>query len=385
MNDNEHIPAFSVIGGPLNKLGLRLGLVRKGADSTRFGIVLGLFVWLMLFILSIAEGKVSNFFSSGVIGGHVRFLAAVPLFFICETFVLPQMQAFVNYLVQSGLVVEEEQSKLSAIIHRINRVKNSWIVEGVLFLLMFVLANTSIFPNNSTSAAYIIKKAGGHVTITNAFYLWFCLPLFRFLLLRWVWHLTIWWYFLYRIQQLNLRLIPTHSDGAAGLGYLGVVQEYFTPLAAAFSAIIAASSVEEIITGALPFESLYYVIPLALVLNLFFFAGPLFIFFSKLKHCRVEGLKNYMIMATRYVDAFDKRWIRDKNATGESQLGSGDIQSLADLTNSLKTINEMRSLPVSNKLFLSIAISAILPFLPLFFIKFNLNELIALLFKLLTG
>lgn len=62
--------------------------------------------------------------------------------------------------------------------------------------------------------------------------------------------------------------MPTLSDGAGGPGYLEVAQEYFTPLAAAFATILAASIAEEIIRGLLPFEALYYFVALAIVLNL---------------------------------------------------------------------------------------------------------------------
>jgi hypothetical protein len=388
MKTNNNIPEFSVFGGPLHKLGKKLGLVRNGTNSIRLGLALGLLAWILLLIISVLSGTTERFFSLKLLAGHVRFLLAIPLFFICETWVGPTMADFVRNIMNSGLVPESEQPALVRTIRRINRVKDSWMVEGFLFLVMFLLPffdTSGILPGRSTSTSYLIEHAGGHLTLANISYIWICLPLFRFLLVRWIWHLVLWWYFLYRLQRLKLRLIPTHSDGAGGLGYLEVVQEHFTPLAVAFSAILAASFAEEIITGMLPFESLYYLIPVVLVLNLVIFVGPLFFFSNKLWICRVKGLNEYMVMASHYTEAFDQKWLMDEKATGESQLGTSDIQSLADLTNSVRVIRDMRTVPASRRLIMAFAVAVILPFIPFVFIKLNFSEVMKKLFQMVAS
>jgi hypothetical protein len=35
----------------------------------------------------------------------------------------------------------------------------------------------------------ILQSTGGRLTWMTGWYLWFCLPLFRFLVLRWLWRL----------------------------------------------------------------------------------------------------------------------------------------------------------------------------------------------------
>jgi hypothetical protein len=388
MITKEQTPCFSVFGGALSKLGLRLGLIREGNNSTRFGIAIGFSAWIILLVLSLLEDSTSRFFSLNILAGHVRLLVTIPLFFICETLVAPHMAEFVDYLVKSGLVTTKDLPSLSTIIHRVNQFKDSWIVDGIIFLMVFIvphfLSNTS-FLGNSANSAYIIMQDGGHLTFENTFYMWFCLPLFRFLLARWFWHLGLWWYFLYSTQKLSLCLTPTHSDGVGGLGYLEVVQVYFAPLSMAFSATIAASSAEGIITGSQTFESLYSLIPLVLVLHLIFFIAPLFMFLIKLKKCREAGLKNYMIMTSNYVNAFDQKWVKGNTVTGQSQLGNSDLQSLADLTSSVKVVHDMRMLPVGRKLIMIFIVSGILPFIPLVFMEFNFSELLVLVFKLMAG
>jgi hypothetical protein len=368
-------PEFSVFGGPLHKFGERLGLVRNGTNTSRLGLVLGLTIWITIIFLSLLQGSISKVFSIDFLAGHVRFLVVIPLFFICETWVSPRMTEFVNNIINSGLVPESELPVLDKIIRRINLIKNSWLVEAILFLLMFVLplfGFNDLLPGKTSNTAWIFEQAGG-MTISNLFYTGFCLPLFRFLLVRWFWHLGLWVYFLYRLKRLRLKLIPIHSDGVGGLGYLEVVQEHFAPLA------------EEISSGTMPFEYLYYLIPVVLVLNLLFFVAPLFLFSTKLWICRVTGLNEYMVMAHHYVEAFDNTWIRDKNVTGQSQLGTGDIQSLADLTNSTNVIREMKVVPASRRLIMVFTISVVLPFLPFVFMKFDFNELMLKLVQMVAG
>ena len=229
------------------------------------------------------------------------------------------------------------------------------------------------------------REAGVKFKKTGGWYMGFCLPLFQFLMIRWFWHLILWWCFLWRIEKLKLHLIPTHSDSAAGLGYLEVVQEHFAPLAMAFSAVLSARFAEDISSQTMTFETLYISIPIVLILNAVLFIGPLFIFFRKLWRCRVTGLNEYMTMAYHYVNAFDRKWIRDEKATGEDQLGTADLQSLADLTNSINVVREMRWIPASRRLLLTLAVSVILPLLPLLLLKYPVVELTEKLFKTFSG
>ncbi len=205
-------------------------------------------------------------------------------------------------------------------------------------------------------------------------------------MLRWLWHLGVWWYFLWRIQRLDLELIPIHSDGAGGLGYLEVVHEQFTPLTVAISAFLAAVFAEELSSGAITFDTLYAFAPVVLLLIAALFIGPLLIFFGKLRACRLKGMSKYMSMAARYVDAFDRKWIRDERQSGDSQLGTPtSAASLADLTNSLNVVREMRTIPAGRRLVIQLAVAAIVPLLPLLLLKYPPGQLAAQLFQILTG
>jgi len=388
MKEDDKIKEFSLFGGPLQWLGCRLGLVRNGTNTVRLGLALGLLAWCVLMLLGLLQGFGHKMFSLAVIGVHVRLLVAIPLFFVCETWVAPRMAEFVRNIVSSGLVPDAELPALQSDIRRVGRLKDYWLAEVLFLLLAFawpLIGTVTNLPGRTGNWASILAQAGGRLTLINGWYLMFCLPLFRFLMLRWLWHLSLWWYFLWRMKKLDLHLIPTHPDSAGGLGYLEVVQEHFTPLAGAISAVFSASFAEGIFSGTMAFETLYRLIPMVLLLNAVLFLGPLFLFSAKLWICRITGWSEYMRMASRYVNNFDRKWIRGENVSGEPLLGTPDMQSLADLTNSVNVVRNMRIIPAGQRLMVQLAASAILPLVPLLFLKYQVDQLAVRLFQMLTG
>jgi len=381
------VQELSLLGGPLHRLSCRLGLVRGEANTVRVGVALGLLTWGVLLLLGLLAGLGSKMLSLAVIGVHVRFLVAIPLFFLCESWVVPQMTEFSRYIARSGLVPDASLPALASIIRRVGRMKESWLPEALILLTAFalpIIGANAVLPGRTSHLDLILYSSGGRLNLLAAWYQGFCLPLFRFLILRWLWRLGLWCYFLWSIEKLTLRLIATHSDSSAGLGYLETVHENFAPLVVALSAVCSAAFAEDLSSRMMPFESLYSSIPLVILLAAALFIGPLFIFSRKLYICHCTGMSAYNCMASHYVIAFEHKWIRNEKS-GASQLGTSDLQSLADLTNSLNVVRGMRPIPASKKLLAELALSAILPLLPLLFFKYPVDQLAARLFRALTG
>ena len=72
MREDDKIQEFSLFGGPLQRLGCRLGLVRGGTNTIRLGLSLGLLAWGVLIVLGLLQGLGHKMFSLALIGGHVR-------------------------------------------------------------------------------------------------------------------------------------------------------------------------------------------------------------------------------------------------------------------------------------------------------------------------
>ncbi len=81
---------------------------------------------------------------------------------------------------------------------------------------------------------------------------------------------------------------------------------------------------------------------------------------------------------------FEKKWLTS-GAPAEPLLGTADLQSLADLSNSVAVVRNMRSVPVSTRLSITIMIAALLPMAPLFLFKYPIAELVRRLIAKLAG
>lgn len=369
-------------------LGCRTGLVRGGTNTIWLGMVMGLLFWGILVLLALLTGNIHRVFSLDILGGHVRLLVVIPLFFLCETMVFPRMTEFVQNIVNSGLVRTSSLPSLEADICRICRMKDYRVVEVIFLVLAFtfpLVENIFNMPGRTTTWASILAESGGKAGWGIIWYLGFCLPLFRFLLVRWLWNLGLWWYFLLCLEKKDLNLIPTHPDGMAGLGYLEVVQEHFAPLTLAFSALCSANFAEEISAGTMAFETVYPFMPVVIILFAIIFTGPILIFYRKLWLCRTKGLREYMVMASSYVNDFDRKWIKGENPSGEPLLGTADIQSLADLNNSMSIVRDLRVFPLNQRLIAILAASVVLPLTPLLLFKYPVNEVVLKLFQIMTG
>jgi len=388
MEKDEGPANFSLLGGPLYQLGCRTKLVRDGTNTTALGVALGAFPWLVLVILALVEGFGRALFSMESIGAHVRLLLAVPLFFVCETLIDPQFAGFVRDIVRSEVVPESERPALKSLIARIARWRDAWLPEACLLLVAVSLGWAT--PAQSLFAYLPGHTAGssagivGETSWTNHWYWMVCMPLFRFLLLRWLWRLALWCFFLWRVSKLALRLVPTHPDHAGGLGFLEFVHMGFAPLILAISAVQSASLAQDLAWGRMMFDAIYPNVAFVLIADAVLFLGPLCIFSGKLWKCRIKGTRDYGTLGERYVKAFEKKWL-GATPPEEPLLGTDDIQSLADLSTSVDIIRDMRTVPVSLDMLIYMAGAALLPLLPLGLFKYPLAELLEKFLGMLTG
>jgi hypothetical protein len=314
---------------------------------------------------------------------------AIPLLFVCEAFLDPRLTAFVHVIVRSQVVPLTARTALELEIARIARWKDAWLPEA-LFLLAAVLL--SLATPNQNFFAYLSGLTGGsnpsavgETTWTSQWYWMACMTLFRFLLLRWIWRLALWCFFLWRVSRLELRLVPTHPDRAGGLGYLELVHTEFVPLVVAISAAQSASLAQDIASGRMTFDAIYPGAAFILLTDAVLFIGPVCVFSRKLWASRVKGMSDYSAFAERYVNEFDRKWLGADPAPEEPLLGTADIQSLADLSNSVSIVRDMRLVPISPRMLMHLAVAALLPLLPLVLFKYPVGDLLAKFFERLSG
>jgi hypothetical protein len=206
----------------------------------------------------------------------------------------------------------------------------------------------------------------------------------RYITYRWVFRYFLWPVLLWQISRLQLILMPTHPDRAAGLNFLAMTQKHFGILGCALGCSVAGR-----VGNMMVFEGAHlasFKAPLAgfLVLSVILGLLPLALLIPKLKKVRKEGLLEYGRFANTYTKSFDRKWVHSDAKPAEGVLGTPDLQSLADLGNSFAFIENMRWAPISRKLVQQLAGWTAIPLIPIIVLGTPLPELLHEVMKLIT-
>jgi hypothetical protein len=216
--------------------------------------------------------------------------------------------------------------------------------------------------------------------------MWFAyvsLPVFQFLLIRWYFRLFIWMRFLRQVSRIKLKLIPTHPDRVGGLGFLSNTVYAFAPLALAHGALLAGMFANRIFYMGAKLTD-FKMETASLVIFLFCVViGPLLMFAPQLAEAKRRGIREYGTLAQCYVREFDNKWLRGGASADEPLLGSSDIQSLADLGNSIEVVKTMKSAPVTKDSILLLLAAILAPIVPLALTMMPLEELLKKLLGIL--
>ena len=109
--------------------------------------------------------------------------------------------------------------------------------------------------------------------------------------------------------------------------------------------------------------------------------GPLLMFTPAMARAKRKGLADYGLLATCYVESFEQKWIVSDLGPSEELLGTGDIQSLADLGNSYALVRDMRAVPFGLEDIFRLAAATAAPLLPLLLTAFSPEELVMRIIK----
>jgi hypothetical protein len=220
-----------------------------------------------------------------------------------------------------------------------------------------------------------------HLTKAGFWYVFVSIPLFQFILLRWYLRLFVWFRFLWHVSRLNLHLVPTHPDRAAGLAFLGKSAYAFGPILFAQGAVLAGMVASRVLYHGESLLSFKLQIAGFVAFFVVVILGPLLMFTPQMARAKRKGLADYGLLAQRYVDSFEQKWVLEDPAVSGELLGTGDIQSLADLGNSYAMVRDMRSVPFGLEDISRLAAATAAPLLPLLLTIFTPEELIMRVIK----
>jgi hypothetical protein len=299
---------------------------------------------------------------------------------VAELVVHRRIRPVVKQFLERHLIPESAVTRFDAAIASAFRLRNSVLAEGVLIAVVYVVGILIVWRHYTaldTATWYATASAGGSkLSLAGMWYGYVSLPFFQFLLMRWYFRLFIWARFLWQVSRIELSLVPTHPDRVGGLGFLSNTVYAFAVLALAHGVLLAGQIANRIfyLGAALP----QFKVEIAVTV-LFLFCvvlGPLLVFAPQLAEAKRRGDREYGTLAERYVREFDTKWLRGGAPADEPLVGSGDIQSLADLANSFEVVRSMRIAPVTKEAILRLAVATLAPVAPLALTMMPLEELL---------
>jgi hypothetical protein len=389
----HHPPDFSlVLGGPLFQLLCRAHLADDALMMLRQRVIaISLCAWLPLLVLATLEGRllagtasVPFLFDVEV---HIRYLVALPLLIIAELVVHRRMRPLVQQFLDRNLIPESALTRYEAAITSVYRLRNSVLAEVLLIALVYgvgILIVWRQYVALDTTTWYATPSAeGSKLSLAGTWYGYVSLPIFQFLLCRWWFRLLIWARFLWQVSRIELSLVPTHPDRVGGLGFLANTAYVLAVLAVAHGALVAAQLANRIFFLGAALTQFKAEIAAMVIFLLCAVLGPLLVFAPQLARVKRNGLREYGTLAERYVREFDAKWLRGGAPAEEPFVGSGDIQSLADLGNSYDVVRTMRIAPITRDAVLLVAASTLAPIAPLLLTLMPLDELLKALLAIL--
>jgi hypothetical protein len=391
-NLNEPADFSLVLGGPLYQLFRRSHMSGDALELVRQRIiVISLLAWLPLLVLSALEGQ--------ALGGsvavpflldfevHIRFLVVVPLLIAAELVVHQRMRFVVRQFLDRNLIPESAMTRFDAAIASAFRLRNSVPAEVLLIAFVYGVGILIIWRHYmalATATWYATPSVeGSTLSLAGMWYGYVSIPIYQFLQMRWYFRMFIWMRFLWQVSRIDLSLVPTHPDRVGGLGFLANTVYAFTPLAVAHGALIAGLIANRIfyLGAALPDFKIEIAVLVVFLLGMVL--GPLLVFSPQLAQAKRTGNREYGTLAERYVREFDAKWLRGGAPADEPFVGSGDIQSLADLGNSFEVVRTMQIAPITRDAIVRLAAATLVPIVPLLLTMMPLEELLKKLFGIL--
>jgi hypothetical protein len=376
-------------GGPGAAFMKRLRLIHRerGIGLGRTALILMALSWVPLFVLCVFEGlafggvRIPFFYD---IAAHTRFLFAVPVLVLADIPIGTRLRAIMRHFIAAHLVRDDQLTEFEEILLDSARFRDSHVGEIIVVIMTYLATYNALSGMSSQSGTWFRPLPGQGLTLVGYWYALVALPIFQFLIFRWIYRMAVWSRFLWKVSRLDLLLTPSHPDAAGGLAFLGKALIPFGVILFALSAVVSSGIAERILFMGAKLEQFLPSYLTLFVLVLAVFAAPLLIFVPNLLALKQRGLMEYGTLGSEYTQAFHRRWIGKTEPAEEALLGTGDIQSLADLGNSFEIIRKMNILPVALSDFIAFVLPGLIPALPLAATVMPLGEIVKGLLKLIA-
>jgi hypothetical protein len=356
-----------------------IGLVpRQGLGVGRRALFFAALTWLPIAVWAFLAGRVVSGEAPEPLlqhfGVHVRCLVAIPLFILAEGVGHGLTTRLLPYFLRSGLVAEGDRARFLGIVRGMARLRDStlpWIT-----ILALVLAWAVLSPGPDEVHEVVWAAGAPRLGFGGWWFLYVVRPIYLALLLGWLWRLGLLTLLFLRLASLGMDLVPTHPDGAGGLGFLARVPTMFSPVVLAASAVFASRLAHDVLYHDVRVESLRLPMLGFGVLVLVLFLAPLAVWARPLGAAKRRALAEYGALVGRHGRLVRRRWILGQPVQDEGLLGAPEIGPVADTLALYEAVQKLRPVPVSRVSVLAIALPVLVPLLPVLAIEIPVRDLL---------
>src|SRR5215203_2657741 len=371
-------------GGLLNK-----AMVKMRMRDQELAIAAFCVTWLPLFIFSAIEGTLYGGIQLPFlkdVAMQARLLIALQMLILIKGSIDMRVTTVLKYFTETLIKEEDRRTVVPTIIRRGKKLTDSAITEILLLLLVIVVTTSFVRAGIYSSlehgtSSWMTTVSEGNKVLSKAGY-WAVLvsiPVFQFLLFRWLWRYFVWILLLYRLSRTHLNLLPTHADRAGGLGIIMLAQRAFNKLFVVGSVVLSGQFIGLLTSHPEQFimirnEAIGYII-IAILFTLL----P-FVFFSrKLLRAKNAGLQKLSSLGFVLSSKFEREWAGDlaiEKRIENNEDNKVDPSILFDYSGLYNEVKKIRSFPVTIGDITGLGISLFIPFIPILFIRFSFGELL---------
>lgn len=384
-------PGLSLVRNDwLFRLQRKIGLVPQGGLGIfRRALFWSLVAWLPVAVWAYATGHLDAGTGHESLTQHfgvnARCLVAIPLFIMAEGASHQLTTTLLPYFVTSGLIrpadVPEYRRRLGSVAQLRDTVY-PWIV------ILGVIVAIETLPLKLTDVHELAWAGSEGVVDAMAFGGWWYLhvsrAIFLVLLLAWLWRVMLLIVLFRRIAALDLQLVPTHPDGAGGLGFLERFPQPFSPVLLAISVVASAKWAHDMLYHGKDIRLLQSdMIGLALVL-LLIFGAPYLVWVGTLLRARKRALLEYGALVGEHGRLVRRRWIDKDTVDDDKLLAAPELGPVADTVSLYEAVRKMRTFPLGKHALLSLLVPIALPMLAVVAIRIPVKDILLALLKTLA-
>ena len=387
MEQNQHaLEYFSISeGGPFNKAVQKIGL-----NTNAKQIAVALFItWLPLLIITAIEGTIYSDVGMPFLKDvsiHVRLLIVLPMLLTIKAIINSKSIDLEKYFSNTLMNDKEKQAVFNKELQRVKRLINSAVPE-IVFLLIIIALTISPFKGGilHETTSWRVASEGGDTVLSLAgkWVVFVSIPIFQFLILRWLWRYIIWSLFLFRLSNTHLNLQPTHPDQCAGLGIVADVHKYFGLIFLAINIIASGEMIVRILENPDSFQAIRgeAIGNIAICVVLIFL--PLFFFIFKLIKTRHQALMDLGNLGATLSSKFEEEWLRNIPIEKKVLERKVSTSTLQDYSSVYRSTEKMRTVPFRLHDVITVILILLIPYIPILIIHFSIVELLQKLFGLL--